>query len=634
MVGQTIGVTKGCGPVPGQDGARVPWAGRGKFLAPNFHRELEQKLSQRPECEDIATGVFCGFDYRTRLGPFLYVDLRLPSAGVLTLGASLVACGFKRTRVVLQQWARNVRPSQSQIDGRKLEMVLVSGMQMHSAPMYDLINDAQSMGAERPLILAGGPKAMHQPWDMFWPDGGVDAVVTGEVSVFLQLVDRLLDYRGRSGTMRQAFERARREGALLDLPGLVYRVDDGGPNIELVHTGKQQLLTDLDELPDPLLGYTVLEPWHKGVSMAPRPLALSEVRKYATFVPVLTTQGCRFGCPYCPIPDNNHRIFRHKSPQRLRWEIQRISEQTGITKFFGVDDNMFNNEQAVTEIFAEFARGKVHGKPFSKTIFYGTEATLHDVYRSKDILPLCRKGGLRAIWFGIEDMTGDLVKKGQSAEKVAELFPLMRRWGVWPMPMLMHYEGQPFYTRGSLKGIANQVSYLQKYGAGSVQITFLTPAVGTKMYDEPFENGQVARRIGNMPVDDYFYDGQHVLACTPKEAFRHQLKLLGAYVAFYNPVNLFKKAMHFRDPMNLYDALLQYFGMAGWVRSVWAMREWLWNLGTKAVEVYQAPPRSPWKIYSVEEFLTKAGGAVQRYLRAGELAGPGLAAPGLRKATA
>lgn len=622
MVGQTSGTTQGCG--PSAAGASAPWANRGKFLSAGFHRQLEQKLAQRPECEDIATGVFYAYDFRTRLGPFMYVDLRLPSAGVVTLGASLVACGFRRTRVVLQQWARNVRPSASRIDGRKLEMVLVSGMQMHSAPMYDLIADAHTMGSDRPLILAGGPKSMHQPWDMFRPDGGADVVVTGEVSVFLQLVDRLLDYRGRSGTMRQAFERARRDDALLDLPGLVYRVDDGGSDIELVHTGKQQLLTDLDELPDPLLGYTVLEPEHKQVAMAPRPLALDEVRKHVTFIPLLTTQGCRFGCPYCPIPDNNHRVFRHKSPERLRWEMQHIAEQTGITKFFGVDDNMFNNEQTVTEIFAELAKGKVHGKPFSKTIYYGTEATLHDVYRSKDLLPLCRKGGMRAVWFGIEDMTGDLVKKGQSAEKVGELFPLMRRWGIWPMPMLMHYEGQPYYTRGRLKGIANQVAYLEKQGAGSVQITFLTPAVGTKLYDEPFNNGKVIRRIGDLEVDDRFYDGQHVLACDPKVAFKHQLSLLAAYAAFYNPVNFLKKIVHVRSPMHLYDGVLQTFGMAGIARSIWAMRQWLWNLGTQTAEVHDGPPRSPWKILTVQEYMNKAGGAVHRYLRAGELVGPEL----------
>ena len=285
------------------------------FLAAGFHSELERKLAQRPECAEIATGVFYAFDFRTRLGPFVYVDTRLPPAGVLTLGSSLIASGFRRTRVVLQQWARYVQPSRSSIDGRNLEMVLVSGMQMHSQPMYGLMADCHTMGSNRPLILAGGPKAMHQPWDMFRADGsGADVVVTGEVSVFLQLVDRLLDYRGRGGSMRQAFERARRDDALLDIRGLVYRTDDGGPRIELLDTGKQQLLRDLDELADPLLGYTVLEPAHKNAHMAPRPLPVSEVRRHAALIPLLTTQGCRFGLPVLPDPRQQSPVIPPQEP--------------------------------------------------------------------------------------------------------------------------------------------------------------------------------------------------------------------------------------------------------------------------------------------------------------------------------
>ena len=296
--------------------------------------------------------------------------------------------------------------------------------------------------------------------------------------------------------------------------------------------------------------------------------------------------------------------------------MQRLGEQLGITRFFGTDDNMFNNERVVTEIFEELAKGRIHGKPFSETIHYGTEATLLDVHRCKHLLPVCHKGGLRAVWFGIEDMTGALVQKGQSAEKVAELFPLMRHWGVWPMPMLMHYQGQPFYTRGSLRGIANQVSYLEKQGAGSVQITFLIPAVGTRMYDEPFLNGKVARTIGRLEVEDRFYDGQHVVACEPKEALRHQLKLLGAYAVFYNPVNFAKKVLHVFDRMKRYDLLLQIFGMAGVLQSIWRMRRWLWNQGLHPIEVHDAPPASPWKIVTIDEHVAGTVPAGPEVLRA------------------
>ena len=87
----------------------------------------------------------------------------------------------------------------------------------------------------------------------------------------------------------------------------------------------------------------------------------------------------------------------------------------------------------------------MHGKPFRDKIFFGTEATEFDVHKNQDLLPVARDGGLRAIWFGIEDMTAELVKKGQSPEKTKELFKVLNENGICPMSMMMHHDGQPLY---------------------------------------------------------------------------------------------------------------------------------------------------------------------------------------------
>ncbi len=56
------------------------------------------------------------------------------------------------------------------------------------------------------------------------------------------------------------------------------------------------------------------------------------------------------------------------------------------------------------------AHATVAGRPFRDAVWIGTEGTEHDVDRCADLMPLAREGGLRAIWFGIEDMTAELVK--------------------------------------------------------------------------------------------------------------------------------------------------------------------------------------------------------------------------------
>src|SRR6185369_17891965 len=82
--------------------------------------------------------------------------------------------------------------------------------------------------------------------------------------VLLSLIDAILSVRAAGESMRSAFFRARDSGALDGIPGLVYprgdQTESDGIAEELVDTGMQQLLGDLDELPHPVLGYQLLEP--------------------------------------------------------------------------------------------------------------------------------------------------------------------------------------------------------------------------------------------------------------------------------------------------------------------------------------------------------------------------------------
>src|SRR5205085_4642428 len=123
----------------------------------------------------------------------------------------LVKAGFAKTRIVLRQWNRNFRVSAARLDGELPQMLFVSSMQIHSASAYEMIVDAHQLGDDRPFILAGGAKAIYEPWDFFGlgPDGGqsADVVCTGEEFVVLQLMDRLMEYRGRGEHSGKTFHR-------------------------------------------------------------------------------------------------------------------------------------------------------------------------------------------------------------------------------------------------------------------------------------------------------------------------------------------------------------------------------------------------------------------------------------------
>jgi radical SAM superfamily enzyme YgiQ (UPF0313 family) len=377
-----------------------------------------------------------------------------------------------------------------------------------------------------------------------------------------------------------------------DIPGLVFREgDEKAPAGRLINTGIQRMVQDLDELPHPIESLGLLEPPHSRRTLSRQPVEITKLHRHAGMISVVTTHGCKFHCPYCPIPAYNQFTFRYKSAERMADEMQVMAEKTGINAFFGTDDNFFNNRETVAELFAGMAKGKVNSKPFRDAIFFGTEATEFDVYKNQDLLPLCREGGLRAIWFGIEDMTAELVKKGQSPEKTKKLFEILNGLGICPMPMMMHHDGQPLASKGNLYGLLNQVNYLRKSGSVSVQVTILTPSVGSKGYEEPYEKGMVIGQAGKNHLEDYHYDGNHCIATEDPNPWRKQINIYLAYASFYNPLNFVRAIANWRDPLWTYRVMYQAYGMAGLARSVAQGWGWLSSLYRGPITKLKDVPR-------------------------------------------
>ncbi|REJ94663.1 MAG: radical SAM protein [Planctomycetota bacterium] len=568
-----------------------------EFVAPGRYREIEQGLCQRRTLEDTAALFVYAFDFRTRVGPFVFFDKMLIPGAPLSMGAALRSAGLEKVRLVLQQWSPNIRPSQARIDGKPPELLMISSMQIHSAAAYELVRDARRMGDQRPLILVGGAKAIYQPWDFFdlAGNGGAepDVAVTGEEFVVLELLDLLAEHRGPGETLRDAFQRVRREGLLEQIPGLVYRdSDEDSPPDELVHTGIQRLVQNLDELPSVTRSLDLFEPAHRRPTLARNAMSPRQLGRRAKVASLVTTHGCKFRCSYCPIPGYNQFTFRHKSPERLADDMRSLHDQTRINLFFGTDDNLFNNRDSIEDILTTLAKTEYRGRPLSESVSWATEATEFDVWKNRDLLPLAREAGLRLIWFGVEDMTAELVKKGQSPEKTESLFREMISHGIGPMPMMMHHDGQPLWSRGSLYGLLNQTRFLRKSGAFSFQVTFLTPSVGSKGFEQPYQDSMVFERIGGRPIEDRHFDGNHCIATHDERPWRKQLNMMLAYAAFYNPLGLLRDIFRFDDLWS-FRLIHHSLGCLRTVRSLPRELAWIRTLRRGPLERSTAAPQPP-----------------------------------------
>ena len=560
---------------------------------------LRQRLRTVAPRHDLATVIACAFDHRTRMLPFIFADTRMAPAGVRSVGSAMVDAGFDKTRIVLQQWNRSFRPSQMRLDGRVPDLFMVSSMSLHLEECQRLMRDAHRIDpARRPLIIAGGPHAVYMPYDLFAADSadpsGADVVVTGEEFVLLSLIEVLLAHRaGPRESMRAAFRRARDAGALDGVPGLVYaRGRHEGMPEELVDTGVQRLVGDLDELPHPVLGYRLLEPPSRRPTLSERALPADRVRKLSPIGSLVLTFGCKFACPYCPIPAYNQRQHRLKSGARIAEEMWRLNKEYGIRFFFGADDNFFNSKPRTLEIVETLAAAEFEGRRLCRTARWYTEVTVHDTLQMKEHLPLVRDSGCRALWLGVEDMTATLVKKGQSVDKTSEAFRALRENGICPMPMMMHHDSQPLYSPGTNYGLLNQIRILRKAGAVSLQVLMLTPAAGSKLLEETFTSGQVFKSVGGKEVRPHMFDGNYVVASNHKRPWLKQLNMLAGYLYFYNPIWLIVALLNSRSRVNVKPAGMQVVGMMGLAMTIARTSGWALRLMWGRIERLREPPAS------------------------------------------
>jgi hypothetical protein len=361
------------------------------------------------------------------------------------------------------------------------------------------------------------------------------------------------------------------------------------------------LLGDLDELADPMPAYSILERPSSSARLAWRPLNRGLVRKLSPISSLVLTFGCKFACPYCPIPAYNQRQHRVKSGQRIAEEMHRLYTEYGLRHFFGADDNFFNTRERTLEIVETLARAQFNGRPLRKWARWGTEATVHDTLVLRDHLATVRSAGVRALWLGVEDMTATLVRKGQSVDKTTEAFLLLRRHGINPMPMMMHHDTQPLYTHGKPYGLLNQARLLRKAGAISLQVLMLVPATGTRLYEGTYTEGMAYASVGGRKVEPHMLGGNYVIASIHPQPWRKQLNLLAAYLYFYNPLHFALALLRPKSKLYLADALMQLVGMHGLLQTARRTMAWAVRLFWGRITRFDHPPGSRVPVRSPQE---------------------------------
>ena len=193
------------------------------------------------------------------------------------------------------------------------------------------------------------------------------------------------------------------------------------------------------------------------------------------------------------------------------------------------------------------------------------------------------------------------MNKGQSVDKTTEAFQLMRAAGICPMPMMMHHDSQPLYSRGTNYGLLNQIRpACAKPGAVSLQVLMMTPAPGTKLYEETFNSGQVLAAAGGRPVAAYMHDGNYVVASSHRRPWQKQLNMIIGYLYFYNPVWFATNLLHCKTKVRLKPAGMQIVGMIGLLHTIRRTFGWTLRLAFRKIKRLTRRPHSNIPMHSID----------------------------------
>lgn len=280
-----------------------------------------------------------------------------------------------------------------------------------------------------------------------------------------------------------------------EILGLSYRSDGAWQE-----TLPRPFEKDLDKLPFPN--------WERLPYRRYR-LPKSSATSARSFLPMLTSRGCPFGCHYCPYPVGQGLPWRYRSPQNVVDEIQHLVQDLGI-EYIIFRDPMFSLRQdRVVEICNEIQRRKL--------VFRWKCETRPDCL-TEDTIRAMAAAGCDGINFGVESaeiaIQKNVGRKPISGEKVMAMTALCRKHGIKTFCFfIIGLPGDTVHT------VLETIGFAVRLGANWVQFNSATPMIGTKLREWALSKGLTTD-------DEYSYLNCHEVTSGNEDLSRRQVATL------------------------------------------------------------------------------------------------------------
>jgi radical SAM superfamily enzyme YgiQ (UPF0313 family) len=254
----------------------------------------------------------------------------------------------------------------------------------------------------------------------------------------------------------------------------------------------------------------LLEPVYAGefVSMEDVPPARNDLLTsgYA-FGSIQTTRGCPLDCSFCSVSVFNGNRYRQRPIEKVVEEFQTIRERLVLI----VDDNLVGTSRKHIARAKDLFRAMIHAKLRKKWICQATINMADD----DELLMLAAQAGCKGVFVGFESPTeeglADVGKKFnilKGRDFRASVGRIQRRNICVVGSFIM---GLDTDERGIGKRIADAA---ERYGVDLLNVLFLTPLPGTRLWDRMKSQGRIA-------ADSFPEDWRYFTLTFPVARYKH-----------------------------------------------------------------------------------------------------------------
>jgi len=228
-----------------------------------------------------------------------------------------------------------------------------------------------------------------------------------------------------------------------------------------------------------------------------------------TFASIQTSRGCPMDCEFCSVTAFNERRYRRRPVEEVLGELESIPQKMLLF----VDDNIIGYGKESREQALALFRGMVE-RGLEKWWFCQASLNFAD---DEEILHWAGRAGCKMVFLGLEAEDVDALKEvnkqlnlRRGVESYDKAFQRIHRAGIAVLgAFIFGMDGD------TLEKLRRRTDYMIRSGVDVMQITFLTPLPGTRLFDRLRKENRLL--YTDFPVDWERYDVMNEVFCRPQE---------------------------------------------------------------------------------------------------------------------